>query len=148
MADPSQYLRVVLDGMDYLLPSAGSVAIEQRDGLLAADNTTGPVVAWRQGRNGRWPAYGLNASFEFCRPTRWQRAVFLDAGGQPVGLVADDVTLLGRGDMHVAPFTPLGPAPTRFGHLFNAAWVDGHRITFVIDGRSLAAYLRSRGGGA
>lgn len=145
MADSSQYLRVVLDGTDYLLPSAASVAIEQRDGMVL-ESGSGPVVAWRQTRAGRWPAYGLDAAFRPMRPARWQRAVFLEAAGQTVGLVAEDVNLLGRTDMHVAPFAPLGAAPTRFGHWFNAAWVDGHRVTLVLDPRSLLGYLRSLGG--
>ncbi len=148
MADVGQYLRLVLDGADYLLPSTASVAIEQRDALVPAENGADPVLAWRQTRSGRWPAYGLNASFAVSRPAHWQRAVFLDAAGQPIGVVADEVNLLGRGDMHVAPFRPLGAPPTRFGHLFNAAWVDGYRITFVIDPRSLAGFLRSLGGAA
>lgn len=138
----AQYLRVVLDGADYLLPSAASLAIEQREALLAQSGT-GAVVAWRQTRNGRWPAYGLSAAFAPKRPAHWQRAVFFDAGGQPVGLVADEVHLLGRPDMHVAPFRPLGVAPTRFGHFFNAAWVDGTRVTLVVDPQCLGAFLMS-----
>lgn len=144
MAD-AQYLRVVLDRADYLLPSAASLAIEQREVLLP-QNGSGALVAWRQARNGRWPAYGLNAAFEPTRPAHWQRAVFLDAAGQPVGLVADEVHLLGRPDMHVAPFRPLGPAPTRFGHFFHAAWIDGGRVTLVINPQSLGAFLKNLGG--
>jgi hypothetical protein len=145
MADSSQYLCLILDQEEFLLPSVASVAIEQRD-ALTPDNGLGAVVAWRQTRQGRWPAYGLNASFQVSRPTRWQRAVFLAGDTAPVGLVADDVRLLGRTDLRVASFAPLGPSPTPLGHLFNAAWVDGQRVTLVIDPRSLAAYLRGLGG--
>lgn len=144
MAD-AQYLRVVLDGADYLLPSAASLAIEQRE-ILLPQTGSGPLVAWRQARNARWPAYGLNAAFEPTRPAHWQRAVFLDAAGTPVGLVADEVHLLGRPGMHVVPFRPLGAAPTRFGHFFNAAWVDGTRVTLVLNPQSLGPFLKNVGG--
>lgn len=144
MADSSQYLCLVLEGTEYLLPGSASVAIEQRDVLLPADNA-GPLVAWRQTRQGRWPAYGLSASLRPSRPGGWQRAVFLDSGAVPLGVVADEVHLLGRTDLHVTPFAPLGPSPTRFGHFFNAAWVDGHKVTFVLEPRSLVAFLRGLG---
>ncbi len=145
MADSSQYLCLILDQAEYLLPSVASVAIEQRDALIS-EKGLGAVVAWRQTRQGRWPAYGLNASFQVSRPAHWQRAVFLDGGSAAVGLVADDVRLLGRTDLHVVPFAPLGPPPTRLGHLFNAAWVNGQSVTLVLDARSLVSYLRSLGG--
>lgn len=147
MADASQFLCLVVDGAEYLLPSVASVAIEQRHALVD-DHGIGPIVAWRQTRQGRWPAYGVNGFFQVSRPPEWQRAVFLDAGSNSVGIVVDDVRLLGRADLQVVPFTPLGPAPTRAGHLFNAAWVDGHRVTFVLDPRSLAGFLRGLGGSA
>lgn len=145
MADSNQYLRVVLEGADYLLPSAASLAIEQREALLPQGGA-GPLVAWRQGRSGRWPAYGLTSAFTLARSAHWQRAVFLDVAGQPIGIVAEEVHLLGRPDMHIAPFTPLGAPPTRFGHFFNAAWVDGARVTLVIDPRSVGEFLKSAGG--
>lgn len=144
MADPSQYLCLVLEDTEYLLPSAASLAIEQRD-AMAVDNGLGAVVAWRQTRQGRWPAYGVNEFFQVSRPRDWQRAVFLDAGAGSVGLVADDVRLLGRTDVHVVPFTPLGAPPTRSGHLFNAARVDGHSVVFVLDPRALVGFLRGLG---
>ena len=147
MADSSKYLCFVLQGTEYLLPSAASVAIEQRH-VLFDDAGPGPVVAWRQTRQGRWPAYGLDASFNPGRPKEWQRAVFLEADGRPVGLVTEEVHLLGRSDIQVTPFVPLGPPPTRFGHLFNAAWVDGHKVTLVVDPRGLVGFLRGLGGAA
>lgn len=147
MADSSQYLCLILDQAEYLLPSIASVAIEQRDALMP-ENGLGAVVAWRQTRQGRWPAFGLNASLQVSRPAHWQRAVFLNSGAEAVGLVANDVRLLGRTDLHVVAFAPLGPPPTRFGHLFNGAWVDGQSVTLVLDPRSLVGYLRSLGGAA
>jgi len=145
MAESSQFLCLILDQAEYLLPSAASVAIEQRD-ALAPDNGLGAVVAWRQTRQGRWPAYGLNGSFQVSRPAHWQRAVFLGGGSATVGIVADDVRLLGRTDLSIVPFLPLGAPPTRTGHLFNAAWVDGQSVTLVIDPRSLVGYLQGLGG--
>lgn len=145
MADSSQYLCLILEDNEYLLPSVASLAIEQRD-ALSADNGLGAIVAWRRTRLGRWPAYGVNAFFQVGRPASWQRAVFLDAGPSSVGLVADDVRLLGRTDMHIVPFTPLGAPPTQFGHLFDAAWVDGANVRFVLNPRALAGFLRSLGG--
>jgi hypothetical protein len=147
MADSSQYLCVVLEDTEYLLPSGASLAIEQRH-AMALDNGLGAVVAWRQTRQGRWPAYGVNEFFQVNRPRNWQRAVFLEAGASSVGLVADDVRLLGRADIHVVPFTPLGAPPTRYGHLFNAARVDGQNVTFVIDPRALVGFLRGIGSAA
>ena len=145
MADSSQYLCLILDQAEYLLPSVASVAIEQRD-ALTPENGLGAVVAWRQTRQGRWPAYGVNSAFQVSRPPRWQRAVFLSDGNSAIGLVAEDVRLLGRTDLQVVPFAPLGPPPTRLGHLFNAAWVDGQSVTLALDPRSLVSYLRSLGG--
>lgn len=147
MAESSQYLRLVMDGAEYLLPGAASVAIEQRHALLP-ENGSGPLVAWRQSRQGRWPAYGLSASLQPKRPGEWLRAVFLNGGATPVGLAVEEVHLLNRTDLHVTRFTPLGKPPTRAGHFFNAAWVDGHRVTFVLDPRSVVEWLRSLGGRA
>lgn len=147
MADSGQYLCLIVDDAEYLLPSAASLAIEQRD-ALTPDNGLGAVVAWRQTRQGRWPAYGVNASFQVSRPRRWQRAVFLDAGSTSVGLVADDVRLLNRANMRVVPFTPLGAPPTRTGHLFNAAWVGDRGVTLVLDPLNLVGFLRSLGSAA
>ena len=144
MAESGQFLCLIIDDAEYLLPGAASIAIEQRHALVA-ENVASPVIAWRQTRQGRWPAYGITATLQRGRPANWQRAVFLAAGAQPVGLVADEVHLLGRTDIQVIPFTPLGPPPTRAGHLFNAAWVDGHKVTFVLDPRGLAELLRGFG---
>lgn len=148
MAESGQYLRMVLQGAAYLLPSGASFAIEQRDALVL-DDGPGPVAAWRPMRQTRWPAYGLDKMLQPTRPRDWQRAVFIEAAPHPVGLVVDEVQLLGRDEVHVVTaFTPLGAPPTRFGHLFNAAWVDNHRATLVLDPKILVAYLRSLDGAA
>lgn|SRR5690606_18236487 len=140
MASPDHYLCLVLEGVDYLLPSVASAAIEQRDALQPAPGP-GPLVAWRATRLGRWPAYGLDAGFRPTRPAHWQRAVFFAHAQQPLGLAADDVRLLGRTEVQVAPFVPPGPAPSPAGHLFNGAWLDGERVVLVLDPRGLAGLL-------
>lgn len=146
MADSSHYLRIVLDGVGYLLPSTASVTIEPREAMVSHDGP-GPVAAWRRMRQGSaWPAYGVDAGFAPSRPAHWQRAVFLEGGRQPLGLVADEVHMLSGTDMHVAPFVPLGPAPTPFGHLINGAWVEGEKVTLVLDPPGLIGFLRSFGG--
>jgi hypothetical protein len=60
-------------------------------------------------------------------------------------MIVDDVHLLPRGGVHVAPFTPPGPAATPYGHLFSAAWVSGSRVTLVFDPAVLIEYLRGLG---
>lgn len=140
MASPSSYLCVVLEGTDYLLPSSASAAIEQRDAMREAPGA-GPVMAWRETRLGRWPAYGMDSMFRPMRPAHWQRAVFFAHRERPLGLVADDVRLLGRTAMHIAPFVPPGPAPTPAGHLFNGAWLNGERVLLVLDPRGLLGLL-------
>ncbi|HEX7045300.1 MAG TPA: hypothetical protein VF203_11870 [Burkholderiales bacterium] len=146
MADSNQYLCLVLGGMEYLLPGAASVAIEQRHALIPEDGR-GPLVAWRQSRQGRWPVYGLDGMLRPSRPETWQRAVFLDGSPTPVGLAAEEVRLLGRADLHITPFAPLGAPPTRAGHYFDGAWVDGHKVVLVFAARGLAEALRAGGAG-
>jgi hypothetical protein len=79
------------------------------------------------------------------RHNNWQRAVFLDAAPHAVGLVVDEVQLLPRSETVVSPFTPLGLAPTRMGHLFAGAWVTGNRVMLVFDPKAFVAYLQSLG---
>lgn len=140
MPAPTHYLSIVLEGVEYLLPSRASAAIEQRDAMHEAPGP-GPVVAWRETRAGRWPAYGLDAHFRPVRPAAWQRAVFFAHGARPLGIVADDVRLLGRAEIEPAPFLPLGPAPTRFGHLFNGAWLEDERVLLVLDPQGVVGLL-------
>jgi hypothetical protein len=145
----TQYLRLTLQRASFLLPSAASLAIEQRD-ALALENGPAPLAAWRSSRQGRWPAYCLDAKLKPARRADWQRAVFVaaSAANGAVGLAVDEVQLLTRTDLHVLPFTPLGAPPTRFGHLFSAAWVEGADVTLVLDPTVLGAYLHGLGGAA
>jgi hypothetical protein len=93
----------------------------------------------------RVPAYCLDAALRVSRHARWQRAVFLDAAPQAVGLVADEVELLPRAETVIAPFIPPGSPPTRVGPLFSGAWVTGNRVVLVFDPPALVAYLQSLG---
>lgn len=144
MAASSQYLRLQFDGTGFLLPTTVSYAIEQRESLTANPGA-GNISAWRSVRQARWPAYGLDASLKVVRRRDWQRAIFLESAGRGVGLIVDDVQMLGRSEIQVARFTPLGRAPSRHGHLFVGAWLDGRTLVLVIEPKILIAYLQDLG---
>lgn len=142
MADNRQYLRIGLQGVDYLLPGNAGYAIEKREHLEPA-TSGGVIVAWRVGSGVRAPAYSVDADLAPVARTAWQRAVFLQGDAQPVGLVADELQLLAHAEVRIEPFRPLGPAPTRFGHLFGGAWVQpGQAPLLVFEPRALTEYLR------
>lgn len=142
MADNRQYLRIGLQGVDYLLPGNASFAIEKRE-HLEVDASGGIIVAWRVAAGTRAPAYSVDADLNPVVRAAWQRAVYLQGDARPVGLVADELQLLAREEVRVEPFRPLGPAPTRFGHLFGGAWVrPGHAPMLVFEPRALTEYLR------
>jgi hypothetical protein len=147
VADSNQYLRLVIGGASFLLPSVLRYTIEQRDSLVPNDAPGGSVAAWRSLKTGRWPAYALDGGLRASRPPDgWQRALFLEATAtSTVGLVIDEVQLLARGDVQVVNFTPPGPAPTRNGHLFTGAWVHDGGVTLVFEPRALIAYLQGLG---
>jgi hypothetical protein len=145
MADPNQYLRMQLGGVSYLLPSTAGFTIEQRDNLIVNKSPDGNVEAWRVVRAERIPAYCLDKNLRVARKLPWQRAVFLDARPQAVGVVAQEVQLLARAETVIAPFTPLGPPPTRAGHLFAGAWVTGNGVLLVFHPAALASYLHGLG---
>lgn len=146
MVDNKQYLRIGLQGVDYLLPNSTSYAIEKREQLEINDRDT-LVAAWQVTPSGRIPAYSLDADLNPVARHAWQRAVFLQAGGQTLGLVADELQLLPRDEVRVEPFMPLGPAPTASGHLFGGAWVRAGQLpVLVLEPRALAAYLMHLGG--
>lgn len=139
MAESVQYLRIGLQGTDYLLPSDASSSIEQRENLVV-NSEGGTAGAWLQSRRGRWPAYCLDRTLSFSQDSRWQRAVFVDAQPHPVGLLADEIQLLPR-QVRIEPFTPLGHPPSGAGHLFNGAWLREGGLTLVFDPKALVAYL-------
>lgn len=145
MADNRQYVRIGLQGVDYLLPSTAGFVIEKRE-HLEVNPAAELVAAWRAAPAGRVPAYSVDADLRPLPRPNWQRAVFLE-GASPAGLVADELQLLGREDVRVEPFRPLGPAATPAGHLFGGAWVRPGRVTvLVFEPRALADYLRRLGG--
>lgn len=141
MAKSEQYLRVAFAGMEFLLPSSASFAIEQRDGLVVNDGGAKTAAAWWETRGKRLPAYHLDADLKLARNDDWQRAVFLNAQPHPVGLAANEIQLLAHADVRVEPFHPLGQAPTPGGQLFSAAWVRGATVMLVFDPQVLAAHL-------
>jgi len=142
LADNRQYLRIGVQGVDYLLPGSASFAIEKRE-HLQVDTSGGIIVAWRVASGTRAPAYSVDADLHPLARSSWQRAVFLQGDAQPVGLIADELQLLAREDVRVEPFRPLGPAATRSGHLFGGAWVrPGYAPMLVFEARVLSEYLR------
>ncbi len=145
MADSKQYLRLVVAGVDYLLPSTAGFTIEQRENLQVNNVASGRVSAWRVTRNNRWPAYALDREFQVTRPSNWQRAVFVEAAPHAIGVIVDDVHLLPRAQAQVSPFTPLGKPATPAGHLFSGAWVTEKQVIFMLHPQALVAYLQGTG---
>ena len=145
MAELNQYLRIGLWGTDYLLPSAASYSIEQRENLVANDVPSNNIVAWRQEQPQPWPAFYLDANLRPVVSGDWQRAVFLEAAPYPVGLIADEFQLLARADVHVEALVPLGPAPSRAGHLFSGVWIHDNKMILVLYPQGLVGYLQKLG---
>jgi hypothetical protein len=142
MADNKQYLRLTIEGGNYLLPSTAGFTIEQRENLQLSTDPTARVSAWRTTRQGRMPAYALDREFRVTHRDDWQRAVFVEALPHAIGIIADDVHLMPRGHVQASPFTVLGPAPTGAGHLFNGAWITEKEVMLVLDANGLFAYLQ------
>lgn len=145
MAESHQYLRLQLGQTNYLLLSTAGFSIEQRESLIVNQSTSDRVAAWRAVRTARWPAYCLDADLKVVRRDDWQRAVFLEAKPVSLGMIVDEIQLLPRADMRIAPFVPLGPPPTRVGHLFAGSWISGTQLTLVLEAKALVAYLQSLG---
>ena len=145
MQKSEQLLQFALGDNSYLLPSSASLAIEKRDNLVSNDSGRGDVCAWRSLGSERWPVYCLDADLRVARTGAWEEAIFLPASPHAVGLAAQGVQLLPAGEVVVVPFGPIGPAPTRAGHLFNAAWVRETHVTLVFDHSTLALFLMGLG---
>ena len=145
MTDSGTYLRLEIAGANYLLPSTAGFTIEQRENLTLNDSAAGNIAAWRPAKNGRWPAYGLGGDLRVDRRGAWQRAVFLDAAPHAVGIALNEVQLLPRLETSVARFTPMGPPPTRAGHLFSGAWLTDKGVVLVLEPKALIAYLQGLG---
>jgi hypothetical protein len=140
-----QFLQFALGDNSYLLPSGASLAIEKRDNLVSDDTGRGDACAWRSVGSERWPVYCLDAELRVARTAGWEEAIFLPASPHAVGLAAHGVQLLPAGEVSVVPFRPIGPAPTRAGHLFNAAWVRETQVILVFDHGTLALFLLGLG---
>ena len=145
MAEPNQYLRLELEGVNYLLPSTASFSIENRDDMIVNESPNGNISAWRAVKSRRWPAYCLDRDLKVTRRDNWQRAVFLEAIPNAVGIIVNEVQLLPRADVQVTPFTPLGTPPIQIGHLFSGASVYDGRLTLVFEPKTLIVYLQSLG---
>ena len=149
MAESRQYLRIGLMGVDYLLPNSTSYVIEKRETLEINDVPDALIAAWQATPTGRAPAYSVDANLNPLSRHAWQRAVFFQAGGRTLGLVADELQLLAREDVRVEPFIPPGPTLTPAGHLINGAWVRaGQAPVLVFEPGALADYLTQLEGSA
>jgi hypothetical protein len=146
MAVTGQYLRIVLDGLDFLLPSGASIAIEQRHSLIEG-NGSEPAVAWWETQGNRCPAYRLDHDLRLTRDDNWQRAVYINARPHAVGLAANEIQMMPRSDYTVETFHPPGKPHSAHGHLFSAAWVNGNEVLLVLDPQALAGYLLGLGNG-
>ncbi|MBI3545398.1 MAG: hypothetical protein HY081_02210 [Gammaproteobacteria bacterium] len=142
MVDPNQFLRLQLGKVSYLLSSIAGFTIEQRESLIT-NKSAGNAVAWRDVRGKRWPAFCLDSDLRVVHHQNWHRAVFLEAIPHAVGIAVDEVQLLSRTETVISPFTPIGLAPTRQGHLFSGAWVTGNRVVLVFEPKAFVAYLQS-----
>ena len=149
MVDNKQYLRIGLQGVDYLLPNGTNYVIEQREQLEINDEAGAVIAAWQVTSGARTPTYSVDADLNPLARHVWESAVFVETGGQPLGLIADELELLPRDEVRVEPFRPFGPAPSAAGHLFGGAWVRAGQIpVLVFEPRALAAYLLHLGGSA
>ena len=149
MVDNKQYLRIGLQGVDYLLPNSTSYVIEKREQLEVNDQPGAVIAAWQVTPGARTPAYSVDADLNPLSRGNWHRAVFLQTGGQPLGLIADELQLLPLDEVRVEPFTPFGPPPSTVGHVFAGAWMRAGQIpVLVFEPRALAAYLLNLGGSA
>ena len=145
MAGIDQYLRIGIGGMEYLLHSSASVAIEQRGSLVLNEDTNANIAAWRSSGTKRWPAYCLDAELRIRKRIKWERAVFVNDSAGPIGLIADEILLLPQAQVRVESFTPLGAPPTSGGHVFSGAWVSEGRLLLVFEPQGLTAYLHTLG---
>jgi len=142
-----QYVQLTISGQAYLLPSAASLSIEQRESLIQNVGQDGPIVAWHESRGTRWPAYAVGADLGPGASGNWQRAVFLRATPVPVGLAADEIHLVPpQSGIEVVPFFPLGRPVGFAGHLFNGARVDEEPAMLLLEPNALVAHLLALGG--
>lgn len=143
-SEGGQYLRLQVGGVDFLLPSHRSIAIEQREQLLP-ESAHPHVVAWKAVLAERWPVLHLGPDLVSRPETGWEKAVFIDAKPHPVGIAASNILLL-PSEVLVEPFTPPGIPPTPAGHIFDGAWVQGVDVLLAFNADGFVAHLRRLGG--
>jgi len=131
-------------GIDFLIRSQCSVAIEPREQLIA--ETSHPyIVGWRAVLSDRWPVFHLASDLSTRSEADWEKAVFIDAKPHPVGITASNILLLPT-EVVVEPFTPPGVSPTPVGHIFSGAWVQGADVLLAFSADALVAHLKRLGG--
>ncbi len=144
LANSGQFVLFRIGDTSYLVPGSATVAIDKRDNLSTDDSNRGGVCAWRTTGDERWPVYLLDARLRPSGSGHWERAIFLPARPQPVGIAANAVQLLPQKEVSTVPFRPLGPPPAGGGHLFNAAWVHDTNVILVFDPATLGLFLLNR----
>lgn len=141
----AQFLKLTVGGIEYLLPGAASMGIENREKLLI-NNSESNVAGWKEDMGNKWPAYAIDNRWNIDTSAPWQRVVFIPASPYPVGIGADEIEMLNDNDIEPVPFTPVGNPPSRYGHLFGSVWADGDKAYLVINPSGVAGYLLSVGG--
>lgn len=141
MVNSAQFLLFRIGDTSYLIPGSATVAIDKRDSLTSGDSAHGGVCGWRTAGTERWPVYLVDAQLRPSAGGHWERAIFLPASPHPVGIAANAVQLLPQSEVLTVPFRPIGPPPTRAGHLFNAAWIHEANVILVFDPATLGLFL-------
>ena len=142
MTDLRHYLQLRFAGQVFLMPNLPDILVEPRENMQVERN--GRAAAQRTVQGVSWLAYALGPDWAPLPESGWTRAVFLGVGtARPVGLLVDELHLLPAGDLRIAPFTPLGPAPVPGRHLFPGAAVGRNDLTLVLATDAVASYLRA-----
>ncbi|HET9122107.1 MAG TPA: hypothetical protein VFN52_01260 [Acidiferrobacteraceae bacterium] len=140
-APGAQFLRLGLSGVNFLLNSQASMAIEPEAQLVPERNHP-YIVAWRVVLSERWPVFHLDASLQARGTGPWEKAVFIAARPFPVGIAASNLLLL-PSDIHVEPLTLPGGPLTGAGPLFSGAWLQGSAVTLAFAPEALIAWLKT-----
>lgn len=140
----AQFLKLTISGVEYLLPGTASMGIENRE-KMKTDTASGNIVGWKEETGKKWPAYAIDYRWNIDPSAQWQRVVFIPASPVPVGIGADSIEMLNDTDIEPVPFTPVGPAPSRAGHLFGSVWAEGDKAYLVINPSGVAGYFMAAG---
>ena len=148
MADDNQFISIRIRNTSFLLPANASLGIEQRETLELNSGKGGNAVAWKVVGANKWPAYALDEDLELTSGNAWERVVYVQDGGSVVGLAAENIQIMNRGDIQVQPFLPVGPPPKSGKHIFSSSWIEGNTPVLMFEPSALASYLTVVGGGA